>query len=395
MPVINRIADFHSDMTEWRHALHAHPEIGYEEVWTGDFIAEKLKSFGIEVSRGLGKTGLVGILKGRGNTSRAIGLRADMDALPMVELNAFKHRSQFDGTMHACGHDGHMTMLLGAARYLSETRNFDGTVYFIFQPAEEGGAGGKAMIDDGLFQQYPVTGVWGMHNWPGLPAGEFAVNAGACMASADHFAITLTGRGSHAAMPHQSVDPILAASNLVQALQMIVARQTDPLDPTVVSVTMINGGSAFNVIPDVVTIGGTMRALVVETRAFIEQRIRDVSALTAKAYDCSVEIDWRAGYPPTINSEAEALRAAEVARDLVGTEKVHMNLAPSMAAEDFAYMLEERPGAYIWLGAGEAIEGKMLHNTGYDFNDDILPVGASYWSKLVERELPRNSQKSE
>ena len=392
MPIINRISDFHPDMTEWRRALHAHPEICFEEVWTGDFIAEKLRSFGIEVSRGLGKTGVVGMLKGQGNSPRAIGLRADMDALPMPEENQFEHRSQIDGKMHACGHDGHMTMLLGAARYLAETRNFDGTVYFIFQPAEEGGAGGKAMVDDGLFNQHPIQNVWGMHNWPGLPAGDVAVNTGACMASADHFAITLTGRGSHAAMPHQAIDPILAAASLIQALQMVVSRTTDPLDPAVLSVTMLNGGSAFNVIPDTVTLGGTARAMVASTRAAMEQKIRDISALTAKAHGCLVEVDWQPGYPPTVNTETEALRAADVARAVVGSNKVHVNMPPSMVAEDFAFMLEERPGAYIWLGAGEAVEGKMLHNTGYDFNDDILPVGASYWSQLVESELPRSSQ---
>ncbi|CAI8281238.1 MAG: putative hydrolase YxeP [Alphaproteobacteria bacterium UBA4588] len=390
MPIINRISDFHPDMTEWRRALHAHPEICFEEVWTGDFIAEKLRSFGIEVSRGLGKTGVVGMLKGQGNSPRAIGLRADMDALPMPEENQFEHRSQIDGKMHACGHDGHMTMLLGAARYLAETQNFDGTVYFIFQPAEEGGAGGKAMVDDGLFEQHPIQDIWGMHNWPGLPAGDVAVNTGACMASADQFAITLTGRGSHAAMPHQAIDPILAAASLIQALQMVVSRTTDPLDPAVLSVTMLNGGSAFNVIPDTVTLGGTARAMVASTRAAMEQKIRDISALTAKAHGCLVEVDWQPGYPPTVNTETEALRAADVARAVVGSNKVHVNMPPSMVAEDFAFMLEERPGAYIWLGAGEAVEGKMLHNTGYDFNDDILPVGASYWSQLVESELPRS-----
>ncbi len=390
MPIINRISDFHPDMTEWRRALHAHPEICFEEVWTGDFIAEKLRSFGIEVSRGLGKTGVVGMLKGQGNSPRAIGLRADMDALPMPEENQFEHRSQIDGKMHACGHDGHMTMLLGAARYLAETQNFDGTVYFIFQPAEEGGAGGKAMVDDGLFEQHPIQDIWGMHNWPGLPAGDVAVNTGACMASADQFAITLTGRGSHAAMPHQAIDPILAAASLIQALQMVVSRTTDPLDPAVLSVTMLNGGSAFNVIPDTVTLGGTARAMVASTRAAMEQKIRDISALTAKAHGCLVEVDWQPGYPPTVNTETEALRAADVARAVVGSNKVHVNMPPSMVAEDFAFMLEKRPGAYIWLGAGEAVEGKMLHNTGYDFNDDILPVGASYWSQLVESELPRS-----
>ena len=248
------------------------------------------------------------------------------------------------------------------------------------------------MVDDGLFEQHPIQDIWGMHNWPGLPAGDVAVNTGACMASADQFAITLTGRGSHAAMPHQAIDPILAASSLIQALQMVVSRTTDPLDPAVLSVTMLNGGSAFNVIPDTVTLGGTARAMVASTRAAMEQKIRDISALTAKAHGCLVEVDWQPGYPPTVNTETEALRAADVARAVVGSNKVHVNMPPSMVAEDFAFMLEERPGAYIWLGAGEAVEGKMLHNTGYDFNDDILPVGASYWAQLVESELPRSSQ---
>ncbi len=387
MAIINRVADFHQDMTFWRQSLHAHPELGYEEVWTSDFIAEKLASFGIEVHRGLAKTGVVGVLKGRTDNGRKIALRADMDALAMPEANSFAHKSTRDGRMHACGHDGHMAMLLGAARYLSETRQFDGTVYFYFQPAEEGGAGAKQMMDDGLFEKFDADSVWGMHNWPGLAAGHIAISRGACMASADHFYISIRGCGSHAAMPHQATDPVLASAAIIQSLQSIVSRQTNPVDSAVVSVTMVNGGSAFNVIPDEVQLGGTARAILPETRQMAEDNIRKIVTSLASAHGCEAEIDWRGGYPPTINHTAEANRAAEIASDIVGSDKVHMDLPPSMAAEDFAFMLEARKGAYIWLGAGPAQEGRMLHNTGYDFNDSILPVGTSYWVKLVESEL--------
>ena len=305
----------------------------------------------------------------------------------MPELNEFDHKSGEDGKMHACGHDGHMTMLLGAARYLAETRQFDGEVFFIFQPAEEGGAGGKAMIDDGLFELCDASSVWGMHNWPGLAAGEFAISEGPCMASADHFTITLEGRGSHAAMPHQASDPVLASCQLVQALQMIVSRRSNPVDPAVVSVTMINGGSAFNVIPDSVSLSGTARAMNSASRQQIHDEIETITNNIASAHGCYAKIELFAGYPPTVNHKQEANRASAIAADIVGAGKVHMNLPPSMAAEDFAYMLEARPGAYIWLGAGEAQPGKMLHNSHYDFNDEILPVGTSYWVKLVESEM--------
>lgn len=387
MAIINRVAEFHDDMTTWRRSLHQHPEICYEEVWTSDFIAERLAEFGIETVRGLAGTGVVGILKGKTDSGRAIGLRADMDGLPMPEANDFEHKSMTEGRMHACGHDGHMTMLLGAARYLAETRNFDGTVYFIFQPAEEGGAGAAKMMEEGLFSDFQMETVWGMHNWPGLAAGEIAVSEGASMASADHFEMTVTGRGGHAAMPHQAADPVLAAAAIVQSLQMLVSRQTNPADAAVMSITMIHGGSAFNVIPDEVKLSGTARAFRPETRARLEQSLRDVSALTAEAHGCSVSVDWRVGYPPTVNHKTEAGRAADVARSVVGEGRVHLNPEPSMGAEDFAFMLDEKPGAYIWLGAGEAQAGKMLHNTGYDFNDEILPVGTSYWVALVESEL--------
>ena len=391
MTIHTKIAAFEDLLISWRHALHQHPEICYEEVWTSDFIADKLASFGIEVVRGLGQTGLVGILHGTGygpdNPGPAIGLRADMDALPMTEANDFAHRSQIEGRMHACGHDGHVTMLLGAAKYLAETRDFAGTVYFIFQPAEEGGAGGQAMIDDGLFDRFEMRSVWGMHNWPGLPTGHIAVHHGPCMASADHFEITINGRGGHAAMPHQSVDPVVASAAIIQSLQTIVARKTDPLDAAVLSITQMNAGSAFNVIPDQVVLCGTARALTSDTRQFLEDQIKLMIDQIAKAYGCHAEIDWRVGYPPTVNDSAMALRAADVAGQLVGPDKLHQDIPASMGAEDFAFMLDERPGAYIWLGAGEAIPGKMLHNTGYDFNDSILSTGASYWVRLVESEL--------
>ncbi len=390
MRIIGQIADFAEELKSWRHELHAHPEICYEEVWTSDYIAKRLTDMGVSVHRGIGKTGLVGVVKGKTDTGRAIGLRADMDALPMSEANDIPYKSTIEGRMHACGHDGHMTMLLGAAKYLSAHPEFDGTVYFIFQPAEEGGAGGQAMIDDGLFDRFEMQTVWGMHNWPGLPEGQFAVHDGACMASADNFSLTISGRGGHAAMPHQSADPVIAAASVIQNLQAIISRQTDPLDPAVLSITKMQGSTAYNVIPDQVELGGTARAILPETRARIEASIRSVSAQTAAAFGCTVEIDWHAGYPPTVNHKSQAEKAAHVAARLVGTENIIRNPAASMGAEDFAFMLQEKPGCYIWIGAGPAEEGKMLHNTGYDFNDELLPLGASYWVELVRTELALN-----
>lgn len=390
MAVLNSIADSHEEMRQWRHALHQHPETSYEEIWTSDFIAAQLTEFGIEIHRGMGKTGVVGILKGQGDSKAAMGLRADMDGLPMTEANDFAHKSRQEGRMHACGHDGHMAMLLGAAKYLAQTRQFDGTVYFIFQPAEEGGAGAKAMMDDGLFVEFEMDNVWGMHNWPGLAAGKVAVHDNACMASADHFNIVITGRGGHAAMPHQSNDPIIASAALVQNLQSIVARTIDPLDAAVVSITAMQGGSAYNVIPDAVELRGTARALRADTRAHLETKIRDMTQQMAQAYGVEAQIGWRAGYPPTVNHIDESERAINVATSIVGDSNIVRNPPASMGAEDFAYMLEARKGSYIWLGAGEAVAGKMLHNTSYDFNDEILPIGASYWAKLVESEMPLN-----
>ena len=301
MAILNSVAHLHDEMTAWRHELHQHPETCYEEFWTSDFVASQLESFGLEVHRGMGKTGVVGVLRGSGTSDMAIGLRADMDGLPMDEANDFAHKSLTQGRMHACGHDGHMAMLLGAAKYLSSTKNFDGTVYFIFQPAEEGGAGAKAMMDDGLFTDFNMANVWGMHNWPGLEVGKIAVHDGACMASADHFKIEIHGRGSHAAMPHQSQDPIIAGTSLVQNLQTIVARRIDPLDAAVVSVTALQGGSAYNVIPDSLEIRGTARALKPQTRATLQTAIRAMTAQICEAHDVTGEVTWHVGYPACIN----------------------------------------------------------------------------------------------
>jgi len=389
MPVLNTLADRHEDMTSWRRELHQHPELGFEERWTSDFIAAKLESFGIEIHRGMATTGVVGIIRGQGSSARMIGLRADIDALPMTEENTFAHASQNPGCMHACGHDGHTAMLLGAAQYLAETRNFDGTVAVIFQPAEEGGAGGKVMIDDGLFDRFEMETVWGMHNWPGVDTGKMVVQRGPSMAAADMFSIVLTGKGGHAAMPHTTIDSIVAGTALVQAMQTLVSRRIDPVDTAVVSVTQFHAGSTHNVIPDTAEIVGTTRYVRRETGAFIRQQIQHLAASIAAAHDCTMAFDWEDGYPPTINHPAEAERAARVAEDVLGPDSVIFDAPPSMASEDFSFMLEARPGAYIWLGAGAAGQGGMLHNTGYDFNDELLPLGASYWVRLVETELPR------
>ena len=299
MAVISSIADREQDMKAWRHLLHQHPETSYEEVWTSDFIAAKLQSFGIEIHRGMGKTGVVGVLRGTGNGTSAIGLRADMDALPMQEMNEFAHASKTPGRMHACGHDGHSTMLLGAAQYLAETRNFDGTVYFIFQPAEEGGKGGEAMIKDGLFDQFDIKTVWGMHNWPGMDVGKIGVHSGACMAAADMFEMRITGSGGHAAIPDLAIDPIPCGAAIVQSLQSIVSRRVAALEPAVVSVTIFESGSAFNVIPGSARLGGTARSFSPDVRKLLEDSIHEIAMATAKAYDCEIEIDWQPGYPPT------------------------------------------------------------------------------------------------
>ncbi len=386
MPTINRVAEFHGEMTAWRHDLHAHPELGFEETRTAAFVARMLDRFGLAVHRGLAGTGVVGTLTGRGDSGRTIGLRADMDALPITEETGLAYASRTPGKMHACGHDGHTAMLLGAARALAETRNFDGTVHFIFQPAEEGLAGARAMIDDGLFDRFACDAVYGLHNWPELPVGSMAIHTGPVMAAGDRFEITVTGRGSHAAMPHQGVDPVLIAAQITVALQSLVSRMLDPIDPGVVSVTQVSGGTAFNVIPDRAVLGGTVRSLRRSTQDRLARGIDTLGQGIAAAFGATATLDFRPGYPVTENTAAEATLAAAAAERVIGADRVVRDAPPSMAAEDFAFMLERRPGAYVWLGqAGPT----MVHNPRYDFNDEILPIGASYWVSLVETVLPR------
>ncbi len=373
--------------TEWRRDLHAHPEIAFEEHRTASFVADRLESFGVEVHCGLAKTGVVGQLKA-GTGNRAIALRADMDALPMEEHNGFGHRSQVPGMMHACGHDGHTTMLLGAAKYLAETKGFDGTVYFIFQPAEEGEGGGEVMVKEGLFEQFPVEAVFGLHNWPGMPAGQFGIAAGPMMAAFDTFDLKITGKGSHAAMPHQGVDSIVTAAQVVTALQTIASRNTDPLDAVVVSVTQIHGGDAYNIIPESVALKGTVRTFKDSVREGVEPAMRRIANGICEAAGATMELDYHWRYPSTVNHAEETELAAAAAAAVVGAENIDRHPVPSMGSEDFAYMLRERPGCYVWLGNGLGEGGCMLHNPGYDFNDEILPVGASYWATLVEQILP-------
>ncbi len=387
MAVYNRIANFHDEMVEWRHDIHSHPETAFEEVRTADVVAEKLESFGIEIHRGLATTGVVGTLK-NGTSNKKIGLRADMDALDLMELNEFDYRSKIDGKMHACGHDGHTTMLLGAAKYLSETRNFDGTIFFIFQPAEENEAGGRVMVEDGLFKLFPADSVYGLHNIPGIPVGQAAVEAGPMMASADFFYITVTGVGAHGAYPHNGVDPILVASEIVMALQRIVSRSTDPMKQSVVSVTQFNSGFTTNVIPETATISGTTRAFLPEIQDMIEKEMGRIVSGICAAHGATYDYKYDRRYPPTINSEAETVIARKAAVQILGEEGIMKNPTPTMGAEDFAWMLLEKPGCYIWLGNGSGAEGGCaVHNPNYDFNDEILSMGASYFARLVENEL--------
>lgn len=387
MSVIDRIAGFQADLVEIRRDLHAHPETAFEERRTADVVAARLAALGVEVHRGLARTGVVGVLRA-GSGQRAIGLRADMDALHVAELNDFGHRSLHAGKMHACGHDGHTAMLLGAARYLAETRHFDGTVYFIFQPAEESEGGGEVMVREGLFEQFPADVVFGMHNWPGVPVGQFQLRAGPMMAGTNRFEITVTGRGGHAAMPHQSIDPVVAGSALVQALQTLTSRNLSPLDSAVVTVTQFHGGNAWNVIPSEVVIRGTTRAFTPETQDLLEDGMRRICDGVTAAHGCEVALRYERNYPPLVNSGREAQVAREVLEGLVGAENVHWDCAPTMAGEDFAFMLQARPGCFVFIGNGPGQGGCMLHNPRYDFNDAILPLGASYWARLVERYLP-------
>jgi amidohydrolase len=356
MPTINRLAEFNDDMTAWRQDIHAHPELAFEEQRTADKVADLLESFGIEVHRGLATTGVVGSLQA-GTSGKSIGLRADLDALPLLEKNNFDHCSVNDGKMHACGHDGHTVMLLGAARYLAETRNFDGTVHFIFQPAEEGGGGGKVMIDEGLFEKFPCDAVYGMHNWPGLEPGSITVRTGPMLASADMFEIRIQGKGAHAAMPHQGVDPIIIGAELVSALQSIVSRNTDPLKNGVVTVTQFHAGSADNIIPDDAIISGTCRALSDEVQDMIEARMNQVATGIAAAHGATAVVNYRRNYPVLVNTAAETQKAARAAAKVVGEERVHDDIPPVMGSEDFAFMLQEKPG----LATGSAPALMVIH----------------------------------
>ncbi len=392
MPIVNRVAGFHADMTAWRRHLHAHPELGFEEHGTAAFVAGKLREFGVdEVHTGLAGTGIVAVLRA-GSGRRSIALRADMDALPIHEETGAPWASTHPGRMHACGHDGHTAMLLGAARYLAETRNFDGTVHLVFQPAEEiggaGSSGGARMLAEGLFERFPVEAVYGLHNHP-TPVGSFAVHAGAALASVDDFVITLRGKGGHAARPHLTRDPLTAGCQVVAALQNLVSREVDPLDSAVVSVTRFHCGEAFNVIAETAEIGGTVRTLRPPTRSTLERRLQEIAAGIGAATGLAAQLDYRLGYPPLHNHAAEATIVAAVAAEIVGETNIDLSPPPLMAAEDFAFMLERKPGAYVLMGVGGADEGKFVHTPIYDFNDDALPIGVSYWVRLVERSLPR------
>tara|TARA_R110002096_G_scaffold61164_12_gene152069 strand:+ start:327 stop:1505 length:1179 start_codon:yes stop_codon:yes gene_type:complete len=390
MPVINSIAAIRDEMAEWRQDIHAHPELAFQEVRTSALVAEKLESWGIKVTRGIGKTGLVGTLEGRDPGSRSIGLRADMDALPLQELNDLPYKSQHDGKMHACGHDGHTAVLLGAAKYLAETRNFTGTVQFIFQPAEEGYAGAKAMIKDGLFERFPCDEVYGLHNAPHMEFGKIGVVAGPMLAAADTFDIVIQGRGGHGAFPQTSVDPVLIGSQIVVALQSIISRNANPQKGAVISVTRFFGGEAFNVIPDSVLMGGTVRTFDPAVQDMIIERMEAITTGIATALGGSAELRYRRGYPVTSNHAENAEIAAAVAADVVGAGQVLRDIAPVMGAEDFSFMLQEKPGCYIWLGQGGQVGGEgALHHPRYNFNDDALPIGASYFATLVEQRLGR------
>ena len=387
MPVLPRSLEVQAEISAIRRDIHAHPELAYEENRTSDIVAAKLQEWGLEVTRGLGKTGLVGTLR-KGNSVKSIGLRADMDALPMDETNDFAHRSQNQGRMHACGHDGHTAMLLGAAKLLAEKKDFEGAVHFIFQPAEEGGGGGKAMIDDGLFEKFPCDAVFAIHNKPGLPLGTIATRPGPLLAAADRWDLRITGKGGHAAHPHLSNDPLVVAANLVLSLQTIVARNLDPFSNAVVTVGFVKGGSAYNVIPTEAHIGGTTRTTKPAERELIQRRIKEICDGAAQMFGVNIEVEHRPGYPPTINNAERAAFAIDVAAGICGAGGVRDNIQASMGAEDFSYMLERVPGAMVWLGnGGEDGNGVGLHNSRYDFNDMAIPFGVSWFVRTVERFL--------
>jgi hippurate hydrolase len=386
MPIINRVADLQNEIAEWRRDLHAHPELLYDVHRTAGSVAEKLKAFGCdEVVPGLGRTGVVGVIKGRkGQSGKTIGLRADMDALPIEEANDLPYKSTVPGKMHACGHDGHTAMLLGAARYLAETRNFDGTAVVIFQPAEEGGAGGKAMVDDGMMDRFAITEVYGMHNFPGMPVGEFSIRPGPIMAAADYVAIDIEGKGAHAARPHLGIDSVLVGAQIVNNLQSIVSRNVDPLESAVISICVFQAGTADNVIPQTAKLRGTVRSLNPNVQDLLEKRIPEIVKGTAELLGAKVSVKYRRGYPVLKNHPAQTDLAAAVAGEISGKDKVNIDMAPVMGAEDFSYMLNARPGAFIFCGNGDSAG---LHHPSYNFNDEAIAFGTSYWVKLVETAL--------
>ena len=386
MEIIKELEELQPEMQSWRRDFHAHPEIAFEEHRTAQIVAEKLESFGIEVETGLAGTGVVGTLK-KGTGNRSIGLRADLDALLINEANDFEHKSKTPGKMHACGHDGHTTMLLGAAKYLAEKGDFDGTITFIFQPAEENEGGGKVMIDDGLFDKYPVESVFGMHNIPGMPVGTFAMKSGPIMASFDIFNLKIIGKGGHAAMPHTAIDPIIIGTKIIDAYQSIVSRYIDPQEPVVLSVTQFHGGDAYNVIPNEIEMKGTVRCFSSKVQESIENQMEQITSSICSAYGADYELGYERRYPATINTAEEVTISEKVAKNISGDEMVHTSPTPSMGSEDFAFMLQERPGSYIWIGNGDGEGSCMLHNPGYDFNDEILPIGATYWVNMAEEIL--------
>ena len=382
---------FQADLIHIRRDLHANPELAFEETRTSQIVADKLAEWGIEVHRGIAKTGLVGVVRGKRNSSgRAIGLRADMDCLPMHETSDVPHKSRNAGRMHACGHDGHTTMLLGAARYLAQTRNFDGTAHLIFQPGEEGGGGGNVMVQEGLFERFPCEAIYALHNWPALPAGKMAVRPGPVLAATDEMRITIRGRGGHGAMPHLTADPVVAAAQVITALQTIASRNANPVDAIVVSVCSMETSQlgAFNVIPGHVLLVGTVRTFRQETRDLAERRVREIASAISQALGTSAEIEYRRGYPATVNTEREAVFAAKVGERVFGAANVITDAEPTMGGEDFSFMLQARPGAYVFLGQGGGPSGCFLHNPGYDFNDEVIPLGAGYLAALVEESLP-------
>jgi amidohydrolase len=384
MPIVNRVADLHGEITTWRHDIHAHPELLYDVHRTSASVAEKLAAFGCdEVVSGIGRTGVVGVIKGNrpGRRRKVIGLRADMDALPILEANDVPYKSTVPGKMHACGHDGHTAMLLGAAKYLAETRNFAGTAVVIFQPAEEGGAGGLAMVKDGLMERFAIEEVYGMHNFPGLAAGEFSIRSGPIMAATDNITVEIVGVGGHAARPHISVDPIMVGAQIVNAVQSIVSRNVDPVEAAVVSICTFQAGSADNVIPQTALLRGTARSLKPEVRELLRTRLAEVIEGTARLHGAKANFTLRRGYPVLSNHERETVFAASVAAQVAGSDHVDTDMAPVMGGEDFSYMLEARPGAFIFVGNGDTAG---LHHPSYNFNDDVIPYGTSYWVKLVE-----------